>query len=222
MESIMELRKKPHISFSQLSTYLSCSLKWAFRYHFKIEEESESVPLLFGSSFHSAAEDIANARKNNKAMTLNEARKLFSLYWNIECKAAYKLAFKDNEEFEKLNSLGMDMIECLYSNFGNEDILGVAVPFEISIPGVDKSFIGEYDLIIRNDEKRVIIVDWKTARSWAKNKEDTDLQATAYAYSYYLKHGVIPEVQFHVYKKTKVPAFEIYSAYRNTDDFAKI
>ncbi|NQZ70584.1 MAG: PD-(D/E)XK nuclease family protein, partial [Lentisphaeria bacterium] len=54
MKSLGDLRKEPHWSVSQLNTFLSCSLQWAYRYYYKIESESVGVALLFGKAIHTA------------------------------------------------------------------------------------------------------------------------------------------------------------------------
>lgn len=223
MSKLELLREKPHWSFSSINTYLNiCSLQWKFRYIDRLEPESTSVPLIFGSAFHSAAEELAYARQNGDYSCATEVRASFRNYWNIECQAADKLSLTQ-EEFDDLEKKGQDMMETLYYNWCEGNIVGIARAFSVEIPGVTKPLIGEYDLLVRDDDGKFIIIDWKTSsRKWSADKADKDLQATAYAYSWYQKNGINPEVRFDVVTKTKQPAYEQHSTFRTEEDFQRL
>ena len=53
---------RDYISHSQIQTFMSCSLKFAFRYVDGIEETSVSVPLVIGSAVHRGLELYHGAR----------------------------------------------------------------------------------------------------------------------------------------------------------------
>jgi len=46
--------EKPHLSYSQINTYLTCSLKYKFHYLDQIEPPFVSSALVFGSCIHEA------------------------------------------------------------------------------------------------------------------------------------------------------------------------
>jgi CRISPR/Cas system-associated exonuclease Cas4 (RecB family) len=222
MQTLSELRKTPHISHSAISTYMNCPMLFAFRYHFKIKPETgDSIPLIFGSSIHAAAAQMFIAKQNGDCMPLEEVKEAFKSEWNLACKAANKLTFNDNEEAGKLEKQGMDLMECLYCNFEDEEIVAVEKPFQVMIPGISKVFIGAFDLVLKINGK-IVIVDLKTSKMrWSKKKADQSLQATAYAYAWYKHTGVIPEVRFAVLVKNKKPVYETHSTFRDEQSFKR-
>lgn len=222
MPTLSELRNKvPHISYSAINTYINCSLQYAYRYHYKIKPESDSIPLIFGSAIHAAAAKMFIAKQNGDFMSLWDVREAFRSDWNLACKTANKLTFSDNDESDKLEKQGMDLMECLYSNFEDEEIIAVEKPFKVMIPGISKIFIGAFDLVLKVNGK-IVITDIKTSKSrWSKSKADKSLQATAYAYAWYKHTGVIPEVRFDILVKNKTPVYETLSTFRDEQSFQK-
>jgi RecB family exonuclease len=185
MSTLSELRKTPHWSFSSINGLINiCSLQWFFRYIEKRESESTPVQLLFGSAFHKAAEWIARWRMDNEYTGSDEAMDVFSEAWLWECKAAEKLSMS-KEEFETLNTTGRKMIECFNREWTEANVISVSKAFSVDLPGVSKRLIGEIDLIVREEDGKHTLIDWKTAaRKWPVTKADKDLQATCFMYAY--------------------------------------
>ena len=46
-------REEPHLSYSQINSYMQCSLKYRFNYIDRLEPEFTPSPLHFGSAIHS-------------------------------------------------------------------------------------------------------------------------------------------------------------------------
>ena len=194
---------------------------YAFRYHFKLKPESDSIPLTFGSAIHAAAAQMFISKQNGNVISLEEVREAFKLEWSLSCKAANKLTFSDDEESDKLEKQGMDLMECLYCNFEDVEIVAVEKPFKVMISGISKMFIGAFDLVLKIDGK-IVIVDIKTSKCrWNKSKADKSIQATAYAYAWYKHTGVIPEVRFDILVKNKTPVYETHSTFRNERSFQR-
>jgi len=71
--TLEQLRAAPHLSYSALNTYLNiCQLQYYFRYIAKLEPEQTPVALPFGSAFHAALSEQAQAAKQAKnSLSLN-------------------------------------------------------------------------------------------------------------------------------------------------------
>ena len=54
VNSLEEIRNELHVSYSQISTYLNCSLLYKFRYVENRPQEQVSIALPFGSAVHAA------------------------------------------------------------------------------------------------------------------------------------------------------------------------
>ena len=224
---LTELRKKPHWSFSSLNSFINiCSLQWAFRYIYKLESESVSVNLVFGSAFHKTASLLSMLRQKNIYSLPEEAMNIFSELWDIEYKAEDNLKLS-SDELNKLNSTGRKMIECLSTKWLEDNIVEVGKAFSIFFPGTSKPLIGEIDLIVKDDNEKTILVDWKTsARKWPEDKAKKDLQATCFLYAY---EQIEPEFtadgsqfRYDVVTKTKEPSYTQHITYRNKDDFQRL
>ena len=184
-EKLQKLRESPHWSFSSLNGFINiCSLQWAFRYFYKLEAEKISTNLVFGSAFHRAASWVAIMRMKDIYPEFNEVQDIFSEFWNLECRCSNKLNLT-SEEQNLLNSKGRQMINCLNSNWIEDNILAIGKAFSVLLPGTAIPLIGEIDIIIKNNDERKILIDWKTSsRKWSADKADKDLQATCFMYAY--------------------------------------
>ena len=225
---LSELRKQPHWSFSSLNSFINiCSLQWAFRYIYKLEHEgSTPINLVFGTAFHKTASWVAILRQKDTYATSEEAMNIFTEMWNIEYKADDNLMLS-NEDWEKLNDTGRKMIKCLNNKWLEDNIVSVGKAFSVFFPGTSKALIGEIDLIVKNDDDKTILIDWKTsARKWPLDKASKDLQATCFLYAYeqiepdYTATG--SQFRYDVLTKTKEPSYTQHPTYRCKDDFQRL
>jgi Holliday junction resolvase-like predicted endonuclease len=113
-------------------------------------------------------------------------------------------------------------VECYLNSLDPaEQVVAVNETFAVPVPGSDKPLIGELDLVVEKDGRK-IVVDWKTAaRRWPKDKPEKDLQPTAILYAYEQTHAVLPDFRFDVIVKNKTPVFEQHVATRTHDQFQR-
>ena len=225
MSTLLELREEPHWSYSALNTYLNmCSLKYAFQYVYKAESERTAASLPFGKAFHIAATHHAKTVMQGKRMTLPELHDVFAQWFKLECAASGNLAFKNGESINSLIEQARFMLDALLARWIDwENIVSIAHPFKVQVPGLEKPLIGEYDLVIKDGDSTTI-VDWKTSSSrWSEGKADRDFQATAFSYAYLLEedHDTIPMFRFDVVTKTKNPACDNHYTQRTKDDLQR-
>ena len=224
MATLLELREQPHWSYSALNTYLMCSLKYAFQYVYKAEQERTSASLPFGRVFHIAATSHARNVMLGKRMTLPELHEVFAEWFKLECAACTNLTFKNGESINSLTEQARFMLDALLARWIDWDnIVSVAHAFKVNVPGLDKPLVGEYDLLIKEGDGSTI-VDWKTSVSrWSEGKADKDFQATAFSYAYLMEsdHETIPAFRFDVVTKTKNPSCENHYTQRTKDDLQR-
>ena len=214
---IESMRDRPHWSYSALQTYLTCPMRYYFRYieHAEVERTSISIP--FGRAFHLVLSERAMKGTN---YTIVDAKEDFAVYFKGETEACENLTYKQDEDYWFWNQRGCDMLDVALADWPDDyTVKTVAEAFSVNVPGLSKPLGGEFDLVTV-DGGDDTICDWKTASTnWPKGKADRDLQATTFAYAYMKKYGVNPVFRFDVFTKAKTPAHHQFYTLRSNDDF---
>ena len=239
-QALQQLQEDLHISYSQVFSYLSCSLKYQFMYVEKRPHERLSVALPFGSSIHKSMERYYNSIKNNgNSDSLDVLEELFEEHIRMDLERAevpliYK---KEAPDLESLVIMGKALIKAFYENvnLNGMEILDVELPLGANLftdTGETTEFklVGVIDLLLRDEEGELIAVDNKTAaQAKSQSAVDDDLQFTAYSYLLAANKYVQPTAHVHcrmdVLRKLKTPKFDKYETVRTAEDrkrFAKI
>ncbi len=224
--NVAELRNRPHYSYSAMSLFMSCSLAYRFRYVDRLPSEHSPKCLLFGSAFHRTLDRIAAAKQDNRSTSTDDAKAIFKGEWMAQIASAVNPDFESDTEPQEMLRQGQLMIETYLEAWKDKKILSHAQGFILDILDSDgkplsKPIVGEYDLVVEQDGKP-LIVDFKSAgRKWDEDKPHKDLQATLYCLSYHRSAGVIPGFRFDVVTKTKTPCVYQLATSRTEDDFAR-
>ena len=215
----METPSTPHWSYSAMNCYLQCPLKYAFRYIEHAEVERTCVSLPFGRAFHAVLSERA---LKGPGFKLEDAQEDFAVYFKGETEASENLNFKPDETFDSCLNKGFDMLAVTLEHWQDDyAVKSVAEPFSVSVPGLHKPLVGEFDLVVTDGQDEAI-VDWKTAAcKWPAGKADQELQATAYCYAYRKLHEVTPIFRYDVITKAKQPQIGSWYTERTEDDFSR-
>lgn len=187
--------KRP-LSASQLSTWLACGRKYAFRYAYKLTPEHRPAALAFGSAVHSALEALHLARLDGD-QTTDPTRfvRIFRADWQSEVDT--HLSFKEGDSAEQLKTLGEQLVAAYVQWLGDRPILAAEQPFELELVDPETGeFSGErmrgyFDVIFHDD----VVVEVKTAaRRFDEGTLARKLQFSAYAYAWRLMRGRDPTV----------------------------
>ena len=216
---IDKLRENPHWSYSAMQCYLTCPLKYKFRYIDNAEPERTGSCFIFGKAFHAALSERARIGKD---MSEREVCDVFEDYFKVECEATLNLIFKPKEDFDSMLQTGFRMVEVACKNWLDDfAVQQVAETFSVSIPGLSKPLIGEFDCVV-TDGRDTCIVDWKTASAkWPLDKADKNLQATAFCYAFKEKYGEKPLFRFDVYTKAKSPSVNNHYTLRTDNELER-
>ena len=168
----LELTGRDYLSYSAVSTYQRCPLKYYFSYIAGLAPEFVSSSLVFGGAVHSALEH--HCRRVLEGAPLPSIDDLMAAYgqaWRDEDRAPVR--FGKNETIESLRGLARRMLEAFQaSEVSKLDGELLAVEEEFRGPVIDgcPDLLGRIDLVIlTRDEIR--IVDFKTSRSsWNESK----------------------------------------------------
>ena len=232
-----------HISHSQIFTYLNCSLKYKFQYIEGKKMERISIALLFGGALHTAIEMYYRSLKNHgSAETLEALSERFETCLeldleNSEVPVIFKKELPNHDGAVKMgNAMLKVFLETIPQTLQNvQEIIGVELPLtaklytEDSLP-TEFKLAGILDLIIRDKDGYVIVIDNKTAaKPIAQTTADEDMQMSSYAYLICGNKFVLPTSQvqcrFDILRKLVTPKMEHVLTSRTSDQrrrFAKI
>ena len=222
--NLSELRKRPHLSNSQINQLLNiCSLQYYFEKVAKLKKPFVSHSLVFGTCIHRALEQHFLQLKIGRKPELDLHLDMFSEMWRKAHKEQH-IQYGARDDHESLADKGREMIKCFVDHIDpKERVVEVSQAFAVPVYSPDGAvvelpIIGEFDLVVERDGKP-IIVDWKTAaKKWSTGQADKSFQATVYSYAWNQMYGSRPEVRFDVVTKTKTPGFDQQSTKRTEDD----
>tara|TARA_A100001515_G_scaffold74419_1_gene59135 strand:- start:646 stop:1428 length:783 start_codon:yes stop_codon:yes gene_type:complete len=222
-----------HISFSELQNWVKCPMYHKITYIDKTFQFQGNLHTAFGKAMHHVCElEIAEKISPSFAPTL------FKQKFIEEVEKLPNLEELDQDLFEKMMPQGAILathaIPALKRHFGKFELVGVEDMLYEDIERDqleigDKKFKGFVDLIIKTEDGKTHIIDWKTC-SWgwdADKKSDklTNYQLTLYKHFFAKKHGLEPaniETHFGLLKRTAkkdhVEIFRVTSGPKKTNN----
>jgi putative RecB family exonuclease len=211
-ETARKLTGRDYVSWSALSTFRQCPLKYFFRYVAGLSEESVSAALVFGSGIHAAVEDVYRAVLAGEAKpTLERLMFAYRSVWLTH--EPGEIQFGSSETRESLDVLAAKMLAAFLASPG-ADVRGRVLGVEEELRGVlvegVPDLYGRVDLL-HEDEDQLVITDVKTSRSrWSADQvEESGEQLLVYSkLASELAPGKKLVTRFLVLTKTKEPVIE--------------
>ena len=216
----------PHISFSELVTWNECPHKHKLKYVEKVHKFFGNEFTAFGTSIHNVCEDVL----------LDETVDMKKVFLESMDKEANSLKRKgvsvDEKFWSELKEQGIKLTDYILpavkNYFGSYEVISTEEKIlEPSLVDDDYDFKGFIDLVVKTDDGKYHIIDWKSC-SWGWDlKKKTDpmvtYQLTLYKYYFALKHDIDPkmiETHFALLKRTakenNVEIFRVTSGPRKT------
>ena len=207
------------ISYSQLSMYGDCPLRWKLNYVDKLSISEPSIHLLFGTAMHEVLQTYLEVMYND---TIKNANKL-----NLEQRLHDKMIerFKiDKEEYGKEPCTKEDLVEFFqdvcdildffkkrrgdYFSKKGYELIGCEVPVEMDLQN-NLKWVGYLDIVIKDTISDTIkIYDIKTStkgwNKWMKSDENKTQQLLLYKqfYSKQYNHPIDKiEVEYFIVKR---------------------
>jgi putative RecB family exonuclease len=221
-----------HISYSQIFTYLSCSLKYQFRYVLCRPQEKMGLALAFGSALHKALERYYRSHANGQTETLTTLQELFCevLTGQLTDKKEIVVYSKTIPDADSAIEMGRAMLKIFHESIdlAGYRIVDVELPLSAKLytdagSPTQINLVGYIDLLLEDPNGELLVVDHKTAaRSKTQADVDADLQMTTYSYLLAANRYVFPTAavkgRFDVLRKLKTPKLEHYHTQRCPDD----
>jgi putative RecB family exonuclease len=211
-EVAKKLTGRDYISWSALSTFRNCPLKYKFRYIDGLPEESVSAALVFGTGIHTAVEQHYQAiLSGDPKPDLDALLFAYRSVWLPHDPDA--IQFGSTETRASLDSLAGKMLTAFLNSPAasvSGRVLGVEEEMRgVLVEGVPDLY-GRVDLLTE-DSDSLVITDIKTSRSrWsAEQVEDSGEQLMLYAHlASEISPGKKIATRFLVLTKTKEPVVE--------------
>lgn len=214
------LHHRDYISFSAISTYQQCPLKFFFKYVEGLEERFTTASLALGGAIHHAVEFHFNELMAGGLPPDQDT--LLSAFWEgwqSRCSNT-AIRFGKHENLDTIGETANRVIEAFRaSDFARPDgrLLGVEEELrEPLIPGLP-DILGRIDLIVETADA-LKIIDLKTARSrWSAGQaERAGEQLSLYST---LAAGLVPgkaiQLEFAVITKAKTSTVECFGVAMN-------
>lgn len=190
MENLLPTRdgNRPHVSISQIKTFVSCPLNYFFSYVLGIKAPPTGA-LMRGKVIHEAIEyDL-----KEKIRTGHNAKTsvVLDYYSDMFMNSKDNVRWHAEENVTEIYDSGTEVL-AKYHREVAPTIQPLEVEHEFTVPftNVDYDLVGVIDLI----EKTKTITDHKvTTRKPQADAIDSDIQLTAYALAYKLRYGQLPE-----------------------------
>ncbi len=214
----LRLTGRDYISYSAISTYQRCPLRYFFRYIAGLPPAFKSSSLIFGGAIHRALEyHCRRAFEGTAPPLIDELVSVYERAWRDE--AVLPVRFGKSESAKSLRDLAQRMLAAFQaSEVSKMDTQLVAIEEEFRAPVIPgcPDLLGRVDLV-SCERNALRIVDFKTSRSkW----NETKVQESApqmLLYSELLRPlaaglGVRDvRLEWIVITKTKTPAIETHA-----------
>lgn len=208
------LTGRRYLSWSQVSLYRSCPLRFAFHYVEGIPEETVSSSLVFGSGIHAAIQfHHEELLAGNPPPTIGSLMDAYRSVWiGFEDR---EVRFGKDEDEASLTDLAVKLLETFRASdvaTPKGNVIGIEEEIVTPlIPGVP-DLLARLDLVV-DEPDSLVITDFKTSRTrWsAEQAEHSADQLLLYAES---ARQLMPDkqvrLQFVVLTKTKTPTIEVH------------
>jgi len=210
-------------SQSRVNLFLTCSLKYAFSYVYKVQPEFEPSALAFGSAVHNCLTLLALHQKDGHPLDAGSAEDLFSTIWQRQLTEDRPLRFKESESGDSMLEKGRKIIGVFHQNMPGDGDRILSVAEALAVPVIDQAgailtdpLIAEMDVLVAKPDGSKVIRDWKTASrkrtDHGSPETNADTQVLALSYAFMQQYGELPSFEYQVVTKTDKPAFQVVKA----------
>jgi putative RecB family exonuclease len=215
-----QAQDKPHLSYSQISTYCICPLKYRFHYIDKVEPPFTAAPLAFGSCIHEAVGAFYQSCLEGDPLSVSQIHDVYRQAW----KSLYEerqIRFFNGDTEESLTAKAQRMLEVFHEAFDSSvQIIGIEEPFEIDLGKRIPPLVGWIDVVEQAPDGTITVADLKTAsKRYSENTVHSNMQLTCYSLgAQTLGFNEDTRFRLDVLLKTKEPELIRYETTRTDAD----
>jgi len=170
-----------HLSYSQLSTYLTCPLRYKLQYVDLIPAAFTASSLVFGQAIHEAVGAFYQEHLVGESLRPDQMVDVYRQAW--QSRDGAEIRFFNGDSEGTLTEKAKLLLTVFHDSFDpSVQVLGVEEFFELSLEKAVPPFQGYIDLIEQSTAGGITVVDLKTAsKKPSSSQAHSNLQLTAYA-----------------------------------------
>ncbi len=170
-----------HLSYSQISTYMMCGLRYKLQYVDLIPPAFTASSLVFGQAIHEAAGAFYQQNLFGDTLRPDEMVDVYRQAWRSRDGAEIRFFNGDNEN--TLTEKARQMVKVFHESFDpSVQVLGIEEFFEVQLAPEVPPFQGYIDLIEQRPEGTITVADLKTcAKKLSASQAHSNVQLTAYS-----------------------------------------
>lgn len=228
-----KVRKEPHVSHSQIRTYLICPRRYFYQYVKGIEWQELPAVMVFGKAIHEAVAVYYRQTKEQGSASYGDMLEAYKAAWEKEKSKKIPLAYKKKDTEDSLLSQAAWLLEVFVKHARPQIVEAVEMPFSVELvspEGGEKlrcKLVGIFDMLESDGDGNLIISELKTAsRRQQQDGYENHLQATIYSYALkmlgYTTSGRRTLVRYDVLLRTKIGGFDRYYVVKTERDYHKM
>lgn len=208
------LTGRPYLSWSAISTFMKCPLKYQFHYLDQLPEEFVSANLIFGSAIHAALEAYFGEHlASRRSLDVDALLAVYHSTWSQADLAA--IQFGKSEDLASLSALAERMLRAfIISDLARPAGAIIGIEEELRSPLIADcpDLLARLDLLVESDEA-LVVTDFKTARSRWSTSDVHAAEGQLIVYHELVRQFADKPIrlQFAVITKTKQPEVEIHA-----------
>ncbi len=177
-----QTQEKPHLSYSQINTYLTCSLKYRYHYLDQIEPPFVSSALVFGSCIHEAVAAFYQSCLEGDPLSAGQVHDVYRQAWDSHSREQ-PIRFFNGDSAETLTTKAKGMLNVFHEAFDPAtQIIGIEEPFEVDLGKRIPPLVGWIDAVELAPDGTVSVIDLKTAsKRYSDNTVHANMQLTCYS-----------------------------------------
>lgn len=217
---------RPHWSYSAISQFQSCPLRFYFQRILKLPQPSVSGSLVLGSSVHKVLAEYHRTVQEDEPTDVAGLHKILAKSWD-ERDGEVRIVFRSGEDREELIAQGIALIEAYLQEPPPQNIIGIEQEILAPIHNsrgeyLETPLLAVLDLITEGHEE-LTVCEFKTSgRSYSEMEVETSLQPTCYVNAVQEIVGVTPIVEYTVLIKTKTPRVQRLVTVRDDQDLGRL
>ena len=196
----IETKKKKSVSFSQYSTFMTCSRKWMHDYLENLRSKEDNIHTIFGTAIHYVIQTYLTALYK-EGVNVSDALDLKRMFLDKFTEELKKIKYTE-EEFTEFVFNSQDILDT-FSKPSNRikhfptkeyELIGIEIPLDVPLKN-NLTFKGYIDIVLKEKGREFYrIIDFKTSST---------------GWNIYTKSCPIKLSQVHLYKAIYSKKFNV-------------
>lgn len=220
------MHNRPHWSYSSISQYLACPLRFYFQRIIGLPQESVSSSLVLGSAVHTALAEYHRTVQQDEPTDTGKLHQIIADSWNRR-ENETRISYRKAENKANLIDQGIALIEAYLKEPPPQNIIGIEQEIIAPIHNsrgeyLETPLVAVADLITEDNEE-LIVREFKTSgRAYGEMEAETSLQPTCYVNAVQEAYGHSAAVEYTLLIKTKTPKVQRLRTVRTDEDLGRL